>query len=237
MQGSHSLAIHGGPLHHSGSPTSRRGSCLSRWPKRNRYPMTVLASGVNAFHVLGGVLALWAVVLAAMGVRHAGFPGSLRGERAVGAISTLLVIAAISAGIITSAMEEPEREAGAGRPAGERGEEGVPPPAQTGAEAETAPPAREVAGDPEAGSEVFSAAGCGSCHTLGAAGARGSIGPNLDETLAGRDEAYVRQAIAEPNAVIAEGFSPGVMPQDFADQLSEQELNDLVAFVLRATRR
>lgn len=179
-----------------------------------------MASGVNAFHVLGGLLALWAVVLAATGVRHAGFPSGVRGERAVGAISTLLVIAAISAGIITSAAEEQEREEGDARPAAERGERG-----------------EEVAGDPEAGEEVFSAAGCGSCHTLEAAGARGTIGPNLDDALTGRDEAFVRQSIVEPNAVIAEGFSAGVMPQDFADQLSERELSDLVAFVLRATRR
>src|SRR5215210_8717014 len=34
--------------------------------------------------------------------------------------------------------------------------------------------------DAEAGSKVFASAGCGSCHTLRAAGAAGQIGPNLD---------------------------------------------------------
>jgi cytochrome c2 len=31
------------------------------------------------------------------------------------------------------------------------------------------------------GAKVFASAGCGGCHTLSAAGAKGQIGPNLDE--------------------------------------------------------
>lgn len=186
--------------------------------------MTVVLGSVNAFHVLGGILALWAVLLTAVGIRNAGFPGSARGARVVSAISTVLVIGAISAGIITAATEEGEGE-----------EQGAPPDTQAG-ETEAAPPAREVAGDPQAGRAVFSAAGCGSCHTLEAAGTDATIGPNLDETLVDKDQAYVRQSIVEPDAAIAEGFGPGVMPQDFQDRLSDRELNDIVAFVSEATR-
>src|SRR5271154_2104185 len=43
----------------------------------------------------------------------------------------------------------------------------------------SAPP--PTVGDPTAGAAVFKSAGCVSCHTLKAAGATGTVGPNLDE--------------------------------------------------------
>ena len=36
-------------------------------------------------------------------------------------------------------------------------------------------------GDPAAGKTVFTSAGCSGCHTLKAAGATGTVGPNLDQ--------------------------------------------------------
>jgi hypothetical protein len=70
----------------------------------------VLASGggVNAFHVLGGILAVWAVVLAALGITRPEFPGGRGGERIVIAVSVILVVAAIGSAVITSASEEEE---------------------------------------------------------------------------------------------------------------------------------
>ena len=41
-------------------------------------------------------------------------------------------------------------------------------------------------GDAAAGEQVFASAGCGGCHTLSAAGATGTVGPNLDDAQAGR---------------------------------------------------
>ena len=67
---------------------------------------------MNAFHVLGGLLAVWALVVSFLGVTREGFPGSKSSERLVGAISVVLVLAAISAGIITSATEEEEESEG-----------------------------------------------------------------------------------------------------------------------------
>lgn len=67
---------------------------------------------MNAFHVLGGLLAIWALVVSFLGVTREGFPGSKRSERLVGAISIVLVLLAISAGIITSATEEEEEGEG-----------------------------------------------------------------------------------------------------------------------------
>jgi mono/diheme cytochrome c family protein len=88
-------------------------------------------------------------------------------------------------------------------------------------------------GDPAAGQEVFSSAGCGSCHALAAAGSTGTIGPNLDEGLQGKDAAFIRTQIVDPDSDIAEGYGPGIMPQDFGEQLSDEELADLVAFLAR----
>jgi hypothetical protein len=54
------------------------------------------------FYIAGGVLALWAVVLAAIGLRQPSFPGGATGQRGVIAISLMLVVIAIGAAILTS---------------------------------------------------------------------------------------------------------------------------------------
>jgi len=71
---------------------------------------------MNAFHVIGGLTALWALIVSFLGVTRESFPGSRGAERAVGAISVLLVIGAVGAAILTSAAEE-EEEAGGGEEA------------------------------------------------------------------------------------------------------------------------
>ena len=69
---------------------------------------------MNAFHVLGGLLALWAVVLSFLGITREHFPGSRSSERLVALISVVLVVAAISSALITSATEEEEEHEGEG---------------------------------------------------------------------------------------------------------------------------
>ncbi len=81
--------------------------------------------------------------------------------------------------------------------------------------------------DPKA---VFTAS-CGSCHVLEDAGTTGTTGPNLDESLQGDDPNQVRESIVNPDAQIEEGFEAGVMPDDYGEQLSEDQLNALVAFL------
>ena len=89
-------------------------------------------------------------------------------------------------------------------------------------------------GSPEAGKAVFAAQGCGGCHTFAAAASSGTTGPNLDEVLSGKDAAFVRQSIVTPDAEIAQGFQPGVMPQTYGEQLSEQQLNALLEYLLES---
>ncbi len=54
------------------------------------------------FYVAGGVLAGWAVVVAFLGLRSASFPGNTGGARAVMAISSVLVLAAMTTAVTTS---------------------------------------------------------------------------------------------------------------------------------------
>jgi hypothetical protein len=53
------------------------------------------------FYIAGGVLAIWAVVLAGIGLTQPAFPGGERGARGVMTISLVLVVIAIAAGILT----------------------------------------------------------------------------------------------------------------------------------------
>jgi mono/diheme cytochrome c family protein len=91
-----------------------------------------------------------------------------------------------------------------------------------------APP--KVAGGP--GAQVFANNGCGGCHTFAAAESGGVTAPNLDEELPGETQAHVEEMIEDPNAEIVKGFPPNVMPQNYEQLLSPQEIEDLVKYLL-----
>lgn len=80
-----------------------------------------------------------------------------------------------------------------------------------------------VEGDPAAGEAVFADAGCESCHTLAAAGASGTVGPNLDETKPNYDRVV---------DVVTNGSA--AMPP-FSGQLSEDDIKNVAAYVVQAT--
>jgi mono/diheme cytochrome c family protein len=94
-----------------------------------------------------------------------------------------------------------------------------------------APP--KVPGGP--GAQVFANNGCGGCHTLAAAGSGGVTGPNLDEVLPGQSEAMIHESVVDPNAKIAKGYPPNVMPQNFEQLLTSKELEDLVKYLSEST--
>ena len=83
------------------------------------------------------------------------------------------------------------------------------------------------------GEGVFASAGCAGCHTLAAAGATAKVGPDLGK-LENADAAFIRRSIVDPNAEIEEGFKPDIMPKDFGDELSKQELDALVKYLLES---
>lgn len=54
------------------------------------------------FYLAGGVLAAWAVVLAAVGLTRPSFPSGPAGQRGVTLVSVVLVAIAIAMAIVTS---------------------------------------------------------------------------------------------------------------------------------------
>lgn len=94
-----------------------------------------------------------------------------------------------------------------------------------------APP--EVGGG--AGAQVFASNGCGGCHALAAASSGGVTGPNLDEALPGQTAAMVEESTVDPGAVIAKGYPANVMPPNFGQTLSPQELENLVQYLIEST--
>src|SRR5690349_22899386 len=68
------------------------------------------------FYIAGGALVLWALVLSlVLGMRKPDFPGDLRGQRIVSAITAVLVLGAISTAVITSGGEGAHEAAAATR--------------------------------------------------------------------------------------------------------------------------
>jgi cytochrome c551/c552 len=94
-------------------------------------------------------------------------------------------------------------------------------------------------GDATAGKTVFASNGCGSCHTLSAAGATGTIGPDLDKAVTGDAQkanmplaAFIKQSITDPAAFTASGGPWSTpMPTTFGSSLSPTQIDDLVALI------
>ncbi len=159
-----------------------------------------------------------------------------------------------------SSAEEPEAYPPPGDTAGDSGaeeSEAYPPPDDTTGDSNTdgyPPPTNDASddsGDPpdEATMAAFARAGCAGCHTIaGVPKAVGLIGPNLSaigaeasERKAGLDaENYIRESILDPAAFIAPvcpaGECPaGVMPPNFKERLTDDEINLIVAYLLTLT--
>ena len=91
--------------------------------------------------------------------------------------------------------------------------------------AATAPSASTAErGSPAAGRSVFASVGCGECHSFAAAGADGSVGPDLDERRP--DAERVRDVVTEGR---------GVMPS-YSATLTDRQIADVAAFVARGIR-
>jgi mono/diheme cytochrome c family protein len=137
-------------------------------------------------------------------------------------------------GIVTAQVENP-------RPLNENPAVSMPAEIVTGQDLEdVAAYVGEYAGVPGAappkvpggpGAQVFASKGCGGCHTLAAAEAGGTVGPNLDEVLGGQSMAMIEKSIVDPNAQIAKGFPPNVMPGNYESLISPAELKELVEFL------
>jgi cytochrome c oxidase subunit 2 len=86
------------------------------------------------------------------------------------------------------------------------------------------------------GKNATGATPCGACHTLSEAGTNGTTGPDLDKVLKGKDAAFIKQSIEQPDAQIAAGYGKGIMPPNYGSTLSPSEIDALVKFLSDATK-
>ena len=84
-------------------------------------------------------------------------------------------------------------------------------------------PKQYQGGDPTAGKQVFTSAGCVGCHTLADANAHGTVGPNLDQ-------AKPDYRLATARVTLGKGGMPS-----FKGQLSDKQIADVTAYVVKAT--
>ncbi len=88
------------------------------------------------------------------------------------------------------------------------------------------------------GMELATNTGCLACHTVDGTtstgptwkGMAGSSRPLESGESVTADTAYLFNSIIDPAAQVVAGF-PQVMPTDYSDQLTEAEINDLVAYM------
>ena len=88
----------------------------------------------------------------------------------------------------------------------------------------------------EAGKELFSQsvigsqAGCSTCHSL----TEGEVivGPSMAGIGTRGDATYIRESIVDPNAVLVEGFSADTMPNVWDGELTGEQIDQLVAYLL-----
>jgi mono/diheme cytochrome c family protein len=105
--------------------------------------------------------------------------------------------------------------------------------AYVGSVAGTGQKAPTVPGGP--GAQIFANNGCAGCHTLAAANAGGTVGPNLDKSLAGQSAAMITQSIVNPNAKITPGYPSNVMPQNLQQVIPASQLKQLVDYLVTST--
>lgn len=101
-------------------------------------------------------------------------------------------------------------------------------------------------GDPVRGEALFlqpvigtsNAVGCISCHSLQediilVGPPIAGIGSRAGDMVSGQTaEEYLRLAIVDPNAYMVPGYQSGSMYLNYGQELSPQEIEDLIAFML-----
>ena len=84
-------------------------------------------------------------------------------------------------------------------------------------------PATKLKGNAKSGSSVFASAGCAGCHTLAAAHATGTVGPNLDDLK------------PDYRTVTSQVTNGGSGMPSFKARLKTQQIADVAAYVVQST--
>ncbi len=99
-------------------------------------------------------------------------------------------------------------------------------------------------GNVAAGEELFNEKligtqpGCVTCHSLEAdvvmvGPSLNAVGTRAGSTVAGQSaEDYLKASITHPDDHVVDGFDAGTMPVQLADELSEQQVTDIVAYLM-----
>ena len=88
--------------------------------------------------------------------------------------------------------------------------------------------------DVAAGQKLFAQAvlgnqaGCSTCHSLDGSTI---VGPSLQGIGSELSADEIRTSILDPDAVVTEGFPAGTMPNVWGDELTDEQVNQLVAYL------
>lgn len=200
------------------------------------------------FYIAGGALIVVALILSFIGMRSDKFPSG--NMLTIGVVVVFLLVAATAVGAVELAQHEEGKRLEEANTAADTAESSTTATDQQAGSAPADTPAEKPsqsggsagggtssggasAALVEEGKQVFVSTGCGSCHSIAELGAdaQGTIGPNLDTVLAGKDAAFIETSIVDPGAEVAKGFPDGTMPTNYKDQLSPEQLDAVVAFL------
>ena len=88
------------------------------------------------------------------------------------------------------------------------------------------------------GEDLFLQTGCKACHSLDESvsivgPSVAGIGSRAGSMVPGQStEEYLRLAIVEPDAHLVDGYAASIMPRTYAEALNDQEIDNLVAYLL-----
>lgn len=90
--------------------------------------------------------------------------------------------------------------------------------------------------DAASGAQLVEKYNCIACHRLGAENKIAPPFAGVAERAATRRppltaSAYIYESVTQPMAFVVDGFTPA-MPQNYPDLLAEQELGDIIAYLL-----
>ena len=178
----------------------------------------------TALVVVAASFIVFALVVALVVPRsRPSFPGNRLGVFL--AICGVFFLAQMTAVLVLAEVGEADEPVHEETTAGGETTSGETTTGETTTTEETTTGVQPAEGDPVAGKEVFlGTAGCAGCHTLSDAGSTGTIGPNLDA--------------AQPTSerVVAQVTNGGGGMPAFGDSLSEEQIQDVAAYVSSATQ-
>jgi nitric oxide reductase subunit C len=104
-----------------------------------------------------------------------------------------------------------------------------------------APSSGRPAGNVAQGKKIFNKVAsppCSACHSIEAGvtlvgPSLANVGATAGTTEPGMSaEAFLRESLVDPNAYLASGFGPNIMPATYGTQLTEKQIDDLVAYLM-----